>query len=85
MGRLVKGVTCTVEQRTQCTEAIASNKETVSNKSIVKPDPQLPRPVTVFRHPSFPSVHCVIVSENGIDPTNVCADGLGQVPHPTRG
>jgi hypothetical protein len=42
MGSLVKGVTCTVKQCSQCTDAIASSKATGSNKSIVMPDPESP-------------------------------------------
>jgi len=41
--------------------------------------------VAALRPPSCRSVHCAIVSEKGIDPTNVFADGLGRVPRPTGG
>ena len=50
MGSLVNSVTRTVEQRTQCTDAIASSKETGSNKSIAMPDPQLPLRIPPLSH-----------------------------------
>jgi hypothetical protein len=34
-------------------------------------------------HLSLPSIHCAIVIEKGIDPTQVGADGLGPVPRQT--